>query len=56
VIVFGDVDRCNGETPPFAIGGAQSYVTAWGNCAGWPQAPSLTNIRYFPDNFRVWIR
>jgi hypothetical protein len=58
VIVFGDTDPGCEEDPmlAFAIGGAESYTAAWGNCAGWPQAPNPGDVNYYPDNFRVWLR
>jgi hypothetical protein len=57
VLVLGDDDPGCTDTPfRFAIGGAQSYSAAWGNCAGWPQSPSVGSIRYYPENFRIWIR
>jgi hypothetical protein len=58
VLVFGDTDPgcVIGQPFAFAIGGARSYSVPWGNCAGWPQAPSLGGVSYYPNNFRVWIR
>jgi hypothetical protein len=56
VLVFGDSDPGCAESPfEFAIGGAISYSVPWGNCAGWPQQPT-TDIQYYPNNFRIWIR
>jgi hypothetical protein len=56
VLVFGDSDPGCAEPPfVFAIGGAISYDVPWGNCAGWPQNPSIT-AQYYPNNFRIWIR
>jgi hypothetical protein len=56
VLVLGDSDPGCAETPfTFAIGGAISYSVPWGNCAGWPQQPTIDN-QYFPSNFRIWVR
>jgi hypothetical protein len=56
VLVFGDSDPGCVDTPfKFAIGGASSYSVPWGNCAGWPQQTAIDN-RYYPSNFRIWIR
>jgi hypothetical protein len=57
VLVLGDADPGCVDTPSrFAIGGAVSYGEPWGNCAGWPQSPSVGDIRYYPENFRIWVR
>lgn len=58
VLVFGDDDPgCVTDDPfVFAIGGATSHSVAWGNCAGWPQVPSIGTNEYYFTNFRVWIR
>jgi hypothetical protein len=57
VLVLGDDDPGCSDMPfKFAIGGADSYSVAWGNCAGWPQSPSVGDIRYYPENFRIWVR
>jgi hypothetical protein len=57
VLVFGDNDPGCDDTPSrFAIGGAVSYTVPWGNCGGWPQRPSVDDSRYFPENFRIWVR
>lgn len=55
VLVFGDIDPGCDQTATFAIGGATSYTTAWGNCAGWPQNPNIS-ANHYPDHFRVWVR
>jgi hypothetical protein len=56
VLVFGDSDPGCADMPfVFAIGGANSYSVPWGNCAGWPQQPSVDK-QYYPTNFRIWIR
>lgn len=57
VLVFGDDDPGCVDTPfKFAIGAADSYTDPWSNCAGWPQNPSVGDERYYPQNFRIWIR
>lgn len=57
VFVFGDSDPGCADPPfLFAIGGAISYDVPWGNCAGWPQNPSISSNPYYPSNFRIWIR
>jgi hypothetical protein len=57
VLVFGDNDPGCADTHfKFAIGAADSYSVAWNNCAGWPQSPSVGDIRYYPENFRIWVR
>jgi hypothetical protein len=57
VLVFGDGDPGCVDTPAsFAMGGAYSYSEPWGNCAGWPQSPAVDGIRYYPENFRIWVR
>jgi Fibrinogen beta and gamma chains, C-terminal globular domain len=57
VLVFGDGDPGCADTPfKFAIGAADSYTVPWSNCAGWPQSASVGGIRYYPENFRIWIR
>jgi len=57
VLVFGDDDPgCVDSSFKFAIGAADSYTEPWTNCAGWPQSPSVGDIRYYPENFRIWIR
>jgi hypothetical protein len=57
VLVFGDNDPGCSDMPfKFAIGAADSYSAAWSNCAGWPQSPSVGDIRYYPENFRIWVR
>ncbi|HEY8943779.1 MAG TPA: fibrinogen-like YCDxxxxGGGW domain-containing protein, partial [Polyangiaceae bacterium] len=60
-IVFGDTDsatecRPGSPVPHFAIGANYDYVTAWNNCAGWPQDPNYVATDFYPDHFRVWIR
>jgi hypothetical protein len=58
VLTFGDADPGCVDDPmfAFAIGGAENYTTAWGNCAGWPQQPNIQDFNYYPDNVRVWVR
>ena len=57
VLVFGDDDPGCVDTPSrFAIGGAINYSEPWGNCAGWPQSPTIGDIQYFPQHFRIWVR
>ena len=57
VLAFGDNDPgCVDKPFRFAIGAANSYSVAWDNCAGWPQSPSVGDIRYYPENFRIWVR
>lgn len=57
VLVLGDADPGCADTGfKFSIGAAESYSVAWGNCAGWPQSPSIGGVRYYPENFRIWIR
>lgn len=57
VLAFGDNDPgCTDNPARFAIGAADSYSVAWDNCAGWPQRPSVGDIRYYPENFRIWVR
>jgi len=57
VLAFGDNDPGCADRPfKFAIGAADSYSVAWHNCAGWPQSPRVGDIRYYPENFRIWVR
>lgn len=56
VLVFDDTDPGCGTARSFAIGAAESYTAAWANCAGWPEAPDVGGINYYPNNFRIWIR
>lgn len=60
VIVFGDGDgdvTCRvGTVPRLAIGASSDYVTAWNNCAGWPQDPNYAGSDFYPDYVRVWVR
>ena len=56
VLVFDDTDPGCGSAVSFAIGAAESYTAPWGNCAGWPEAPDIGGRRYYPTNFRIWIR
>jgi hypothetical protein len=57
VLVFGDHDSgCVDPPSRFAIGGAISFSEPWDNCAGWPQTPVIGTIRYYPENFRIWVR
>jgi hypothetical protein len=57
VLVFGDSDSiCAAEAVTFAIGAALSQAEAWGQCAGWPQAPNYGDYNFMPDNFRIWLR
>jgi hypothetical protein len=60
VLVFGDGDSdpdCDPSAEPrLAIGAALSYTTSWNNCAGWPQNPKFSDVDYYPDYVRVWVR
>ena len=51
VITLMDID-CNGNNT-FLIGASHSYVSEWGNCAGWPQ--SMFNANW-PNVYRIWSR
>lgn len=60
VLVFGDSNPCIPADGPFAIGAAMSYSSAWDNCGGWPQftvgSNEGVNVRFYPENFRIWVR
>ena len=60
VMVFGDSDGdagCRtGAVPRLAIGAASDYETGWNNCAGWPQAPNYSDVDFYPDYVRIWVR